>query len=1088
VKTIFYILSIILLASISGRSQALVITDSATTPSICFNDGTITMSASGGTRPYTFTIIGGPSYPNITYPITIPTLDSVFQTLPKGEYTIKVTDGSGNTAFATATVGGTYTFPVINPAPPDTVYSGCITVAVQGGRPPYQYARSSVGTNSGFGAYQSSGTFCNLCNGPYWIRVKDSCQNIFTTNKITVIVPIPTYNVTYTTVGDSDHIHVNLITSGAPPYTFHLSSGSISLTNQTGVFVIPVQCPPDVITATDSCGRIWQTTINIHQLNATALGSCTSGNAFISIDSSAIGPFTITGSNPSTIVTHQHQVSITGLPLHVAYNFTVTDSCGNTQSFILPCDSTISDTIFFYNVCPFDSSIHMTQDPVQFCYPVVVTCLNCSPVQIDTIFTTPARLFTGIDTGVLYRVRIQDQCGFDYTTVDVPQFIHLPIADSVLTCSDFSVFSFPAVFTPPVTYTVFDQLTLVDSMTANFPIFYHLPPATYQVKATQPLCLANAITVTLPALGGACIMPMLDSTCMKAYAIYENAVDYTEVYSLVSTVSGTSYIQTLPSPYADALLFYDVPPGNYNLVSDSGCSFPFVLPPFPQYVLSATATHQCTGTSLIQADCTPPISACNTSQGPYYVLLKNNQYIASSVNGRFTVLDTGYYVIRLFLSNTQIFSYNVRYDTICPIDTMLIYVGANIVPNIVSTQVEVCGDSARGNIPYTIFGGTAPYTVQILGYPTQTDSFATDTFPDVRPGIYTMIVSDYCGISRSFSVSVVDTCSSICTTKSAFTINGSSFCSDALVTMTNQSTSATHYKWDINGSLYAYVADTTFYASVPGSYTITLYAYVGVCVDSSSQTFVIQDTILNTAKTDTTLCSPFSLRLNTHIANTVWSSGPSDSAYTVTASGLYIATVTNACGSNLDSVKVNTYPEISGLNLTDSKDALCEGVTDSVMITASIDSSGQQSVTFRWNTGTVDSDAYSSQIIVYQAGPYQVTALNGFCPVSQSITIDTVSCDSECIAGIAIPDIFSPNSDGKNDTFYILHICDINPFEMHIYNRWGELVFESPDIHKGWDGKYKGTPEPEEVYWLWLMLTLPDGKTIYRSGYVTLVR
>jgi gliding motility-associated-like protein len=187
-------------------------------------------------------------------------------------------------------------------------------------------------------------------------------------------------------------------------------------------------------------------------------------------------------------------------------------------------------------------------------------------------------------------------------------------------------------------------------------------------------------------------------------------------------------------------------------------------------------------------------------------------------------------------------------------------------------------------------------------------------------------------------------------------------------------------------------------------------------------------------------------------------------------------------------VKVNTYPEISGLNLTDSKDALCEGVTDSVMITASIDSSGQQSVTFRWNTGTVDSDAYSSQIIVYQAGPYQVTALNGFCPVSQSITIDTVSCDSECIAGIAIPDIFSPNSDGKNDTFYILHICDINPFEMHIYNRWGELVFESPDIHKGWDGKYKGTPEPEEVYWLWLMLTLPDGKTIYRSGYVTLVR
>ena len=58
---------------------------------------------------------------------------------------------------------------------------------------------------------------------------------------------------------------------------------------------------------------------------------------------------------------------------------------------------------------------------------------------------------------------------------------------------------------------------------------------------------------------------------------------------------------------------------------------------------------------------------------------------------------------------------------------------------------------------------------------------------------------------------------------------------------------------------------------------------------------------------------------------------------------------------------------------------------------------------------------------------------------------------------------------------------------MHIYNVWGELVFESRDINQGWDGRYKGKEQPEGVYWLWLMIT-PGKATIYLSRTVTLVR
>ena len=98
------------------------------------------------------------------------------------------------------------------------------------------------------------------------------------------------------------------------------------------------------------------------------------------------------------------------------------------------------------------------------------------------------------------------------------------------------------------------------------------------------------------------------------------------------------------------------------------------------------------------------------------------------------------------------------------------------------------------------------------------------------------------------------------------------------------------------------------------------------------------------------------------------------------------------------------------------------------------------------------------------------------------------SCDSLCFASIAIPNIFSPNGDGLNDTFHVLHFCQFDPFTMHIYNRWGEKVFESHDIAKGWDGKYKNEMQPSEEYMLFLAFTLPGRETIYKSTVVRIVR
>ena len=57
-----------------------------------------------------------------------------------------------------------------------------------------------------------------------------------------------------------------------------------------------------------------------------------------------------------------------------------------------------------------------------------------------------------------------------------------------------------------------------------------------------------------------------------------------------------------------------------------------------------------------------------------------------------------------------------------------------------------------------------------------------------------------------------------------------------------------------------------------------------------------------------------------------------------------------------------------------------------------------------------------------------------------------------------------------------------------VFNRWGELVFESRDPYVGWDGTYKGEQQEMEVYdWL-LNATLNNGQDIFRKGNVTLLR
>ncbi len=89
-----------------------------------------------------------------------------------------------------------------------------------------------------------------------------------------------------------------------------------------------------------------------------------------------------------------------------------------------------------------------------------------------------------------------------------------------------------------------------------------------------------------------------------------------------------------------------------------------------------------------------------------------------------------------------------------------------------------------------------------------------------------------------------------------------------------------------------------------------------------------------------------------------------------------------------------------------------------------------------------------------------------------------------------VPSAFSPNRNTNNDEFRVrvAKDRDLSPFNMKILNRWGEEVFNSVDIGRGWDGRYRGKELPPDVYAWCIQVTCPDGSTDIRSGNVTLLR
>jgi len=105
-------------------------------------------------------------------------------------------------------------------------------------------------------------------------------------------------------------------------------------------------------------------------------------------------------------------------------------------------------------------------------------------------------------------------------------------------------------------------------------------------------------------------------------------------------------------------------------------------------------------------------------------------------------------------------------------------------------------------------------------------------------------------------------------------------------------------------------------------------------------------------------------------------------------------------------------------------------------------------------------------------------------------TVQLVVCPVE----LYTPTAFSPNNDGKNDVFKAIYsaVDLLENYNMLIFNRWGELLFETSSIDEAWDGTFHGVPCPAGEYVFIIRFKKPAGKTMLQKspykGVVTLIR
>ena len=370
--------------------------------------------------------------------------------------------------------------------------------------------------------------------------------------------------------------------------------------------------------------------------------------------------------------------------------------------------------------------------------------------------------------------------------------------------------------------------------------------------------------------------------------------------------------------------------------------------------------------------------------------------------------------------------------------------------------IEMCSEPLlpiSGAPGYTNYQWTGP------------ESFSGISFIPQTSGQYVLSAEDGAGCISADTIEVII---NLNPTPIITSSEGNPICSSSGGTLLSLSTSYASYDWD-GGNV-----GPTLFASGAGNYSVTVMDDNG-CVGTNN--IAITEIQFDLTVTTVGGCQGSTVLLQASGGGTyAWSTGETGQAIVVgpTTTTTYNVDITNGtCAETLSA----TVPGITPLEY-DLVDTLYMGVGDQEVVTGP---PGYES--YSWtptdqigfpNTISATVTASNSHILYLEA--VHPTG----CIFEDSVVIIVVD--------LTIPNGFSPNDDGVNDIYIIPQLYEFNG-SIIIWNRWGDIVFESDKYENNWDGTCRGPlcvgngRLPEGTYFY-----LVKVEDIESKGFITLNR
>ena len=1039
---------------------------SAATPTVpsCIpgGDATITVTASGGTVNYLYSINGGGAQNN-----------NLFTNIGNaGIYTINVIDALGCSITSAVNVS-TPPGPIVNSinTTQATCNPGCdgtITLAASGGTGIISYSINAA-------PYQASNVFNGLCSNTYTVTIKDVLGCTLSSVTTITTTPSPVLNSTsFTNVfcnnGNNGSITLGY-SGGTNPINFVLQPGNIS--NTSGLF-IGLGANTYTIVGTDANGCTLSTSVVIAQpqtLNfnppVTTPPSCFGGsNGTITVSTFGgagsiiytISPIMGGFNNPGTF---------TGLLGNATYTITATDLNGCSATTVA---SISSPTQVVVNT--------MTSSPI--------TCFGASNGAII------ANASGGVGT-INYTLQpgaINNQTGIFNGLNGITYTVIASDANGCSANSSIAVFQPPAISISNSNSTniiCFGQINGTVSVSANggtAPLNYTLQPSNQQNSTGSFTGLsANIYTITITDANGCTLTTTLT-------VIEPTFVQITNTASTNILCYGQSNgTINVTAQGGVGIMSYTLLPG--NILNTNGA---FNGLPINTYtILSADANGCSTSTNVTLTQPNALIASLDSTQDVTCHGGNNGLISVSAVGGTFPYFYTmnpgsinsssGVYS-SLFAGSYAIIVTDMKgcMDSVIAIS---VNEPTQILFDLVTHQDIECYFDSSGSIQAIASGGTGLLTYQII--PSIGTQTSPGVFDNLSGGTYTIVVTDANGCTTTSSVLIKQNLQIVASNVTLVQpiCHGESNGSINIVAQGG----IPPMSYSLDGGQFT--QNGLFLNQSAGSHTVIVMDSKG-CSYDTVLVLTEPDLISADVKIDGIFCSDQSdakikITGKGGRSNYTYYLKPGffvnkTGAFEGLSPGTYTLTITDSARCQFDTIIVVELPTNPLLTTFTHGDIGCYGTGNEGWAQVYV-TGGTTPYSYMWNTSPVQTDEKATELRFGWHGVL-VTDANG-CTKKDSVYIDPGPCCDE----VFIPNAFSPNNDGKNDLWRVVTAAGIELQQLAVYDRWGNRIWSATDIFQGWDGTYKGKLEDMNTfYYIFRYRCLNDGQDYLKKGDLILMR